>query len=327
MVLTKLAICLASALVAAPAAQAGTLFLQGNGNAETAFGGGNFNSSVGNPATDYQAGDVLTDAQTAPAVPLSGLVNASNSYSGLAQFGHLGLQFQTSALGYWQGSTDYTSTASGTAEAYSTDALSAAGVQNGYLQLNLLFDGTFGGTHTIGSLFGLALDLQLNSANGAIVDLATGEGIYGPVDTPYAQTTYPSAATGPPLAVTLVADRLVPGQWDYTASGTIWLPIVAGSTSLSEALLASWNCTGSYYENGACTAGADFINSAMVGGAVVLDSNGNVVPGATVTSESGFNYNDPIPSGAATPEPASLALFGSGLAGLFAIRLLRRSAK
>jgi hypothetical protein len=61
---------------------------------------------------------------------------------------------------------------------------------------------------------------------------------------------------------------------------------------------------------GTCSAEADFLDPLQVTGAQVYDSSGNLVPGAEVISESGFNPND-IP--VATPEPSSLLLMASGL--------------
>jgi hypothetical protein len=50
----------------------------------------------------------------------------------------------------------------------------------------------------------------------------------------------------------------------------------------------------------------------------VLDGQLNPLPGVVITSESGFNYNDPV------PEPGAAALQGASLAGLALLRLGRR---
>ena len=73
-----------------------------------------------------------------------------------------------------------------------------------------------------------------------------------------------------------------------------------------------------------CSASADYLDPATITGASVYDSNGNLVPGATLVSDSGFNPNagSPVP----TPEPAGLLLLGVGLMALFAISARRAVA-
>lgn len=52
----------------------------------------------------------------------------------------------------------------------------------------------------------------------------------------------------------------------------------------------------------------------------VLDSNGQLVPGAYVTGDSGITYNHTATPTAPVPEPASLSLFGGALAMLGVLR-------
>jgi hypothetical protein len=61
-----------------------------------------------------------------------------------------------------------------------------------------------------------------------------------------------------------------------------------------------------------CTADTDFSHTLQITGAQVYDSNGNLVPDASLISESGFNPN-------AVPEPSSFLLLGSGLLGIATI--------
>jgi hypothetical protein len=62
-----------------------------------------------------------------------------------------------------------------------------------------------------------------------------------------------------------------------------------------------------------CTANSDF-SQLQITGAQVFDSNGNLVPDASLISDSGFN-----PNGNQVPEPSSFLLLGSGLLGIAAI--------
>jgi len=61
-----------------------------------------------------------------------------------------------------------------------------------------------------------------------------------------------------------------------------------------------------------CTASSDFLDPLSITGASVYDANGNLVSGASVVSESGFNPNGAITA----PEPPGLLLLGIGLLGI-----------
>ena len=57
------------------------------------------------------------------------------------------------------------------------------------------------------------------------------------------------------------------------------------------------------------------IYTALVGDAVVYDSNGSIVPGATFVSQSGYNYAQPLQD-TNTPEPSTFGMIAIAL-GLF----------
>lgn len=73
-----------------------------------------------------------------------------------------------------------------------------------------------------------------------------------------------------------------------------------------------------------CYVQALFLDTAQIDSITVEDANGNPVPGASVTSLSGVDYNLPQQT-AATPEPGSLILLGTGIASFFGIA--RRRSK
>jgi hypothetical protein len=63
----------------------------------------------------------------------------------------------------------------------------------------------------------------------------------------------------------------------------------------------------------------DFSHSVVLGPAVVLDANMHPITGATITSDSGFDYFNPPgePNGAAVPEPSALILCAAALGFVF----------
>jgi hypothetical protein len=71
-----------------------------------------------------------------------------------------------------------------------------------------------------------------------------------------------------------------------------------------------------------CTSTSDFLHTVTITGAQVFDGNGNLVSGATLLSQSGYNPNgQPV----ATPEPGGLAL--AGLPMLVVLGLFRKNIR
>jgi len=98
-----------------------------------------------------------------------------------------------------------------------------------------------------------------------------------------------------------------------TSNILVDVPVVDGTAELNYILVAEADC-----EVGVnCSASADFADTLAITGAEAYDANGNLIPNATIVSESGFN-----PNATNTPEPSSVLLLGVGLLGLMLMSLL-----
>jgi hypothetical protein len=109
-----------------------------------------------------------------------------------------------------------------------------------------------------------------------------------------------------------IQDPNNPTLWDYSATGTVLLPFGPDGFALNADLLVGGRCVNAY---DGCAYSADFLDPALIGGAVIYDSNGNVVQGATIVSQSGYDYTQAMPS-STTPEPATFGMIAFGLAAL-----------
>lgn len=103
----------------------------------------------------------------------------------------------------------------------------------------------------------------------------------------------------------------------------IVVPINGSVANLSFTLTALAECPSltalQMSEGISCVAVADYLDPLTISGASIYDSNGNLVPNATLVSQSGFSLTS-----AATPEPSSIFLFGTGISLLcLASRRLR----
>src|SRR5207247_8047963 len=114
-------------------------------------------------------------------------------------------------------------------------------------------------------------------------------------------------------AMTITPDGL--GGAIYQGQATILLPFTTSSFDFHASLSAIARC------DAPCSAKADLGNTALIGGYRILDASMNVIPGATLTSDSGYDYITPPGSAdSGVPEPGSVVLS----AAVFGILLWRR---
>ena len=90
------------------------------------------------------------------------------------------------------------------------------------------------------------------------------------------------------------------GLYSYTP---VWFYM-----DLSASVVCATSASGG--DTAGCSAASNYQDTLQITKITVLDSNGNPVPGATVTAASGYNYNGT----SETPEPASMWLLMAGCA-------------
>lgn len=269
-------------------ASAAQLYVDGYGRTNSGqVNAGTYNSAV--------AGDILYDSQSTPLT--SGGRYSNFSYAARAGFGNLGFQYQMEAACNVEGCG--VESVDGYIRVGSYDPLFIVGAQSGILAIDILFEGTASGNYS-GDDFAW-LYYYIGNLNA----LAT-----------YSQITlglqYPSVILQNNYGSTVAYQPVGPL---HVFSGTAHIPFSNSETTLNQVMGGQWYCTAGEI----CSFDFNFFNSARVGNARILDETGTfVIPGATITSESGYDYTQPI-ADTSVPEPGSLIAVASGL-----LLLLRR---
>jgi hypothetical protein len=75
----------------------------------------------------------------------------------------------------------------------------------------------------------------------------------------------------------------------------VLIPFSSGSVQIFQDVYAAAGCF-SPNQGTSCSETTHFMNTALIGGVTVLDVNVNPAPGATVASESGWDYTQQIVS-------------------------------
>jgi hypothetical protein len=195
------------------------------------------------------------------------------------------------------------------------DTVTIHGASSGFLSLDFGLHGVLArsetsGANTTGDFSFFVTDLAGNTTHSGLVCMTWDAGSAPILCAPGL------AGLLSPLqsSMTITPDNL--GGAVYQGNASILIPFTSSSFGLAAQLTAQVGCTAP------CSASADLGHTALIGSYQILDSNLNPITGATLTSESGYDYITP-PAGAAAPgvpEPASAFLVASVLGLLACVR-------
>lgn len=253
-----------------------------------------------NPAAVF--GDTLNASQ------LSGPdVNHTAFFSGEVNFGRLSSRSRVSG-------TDIP----GTPGAYYIagvgvvfdDSITIHGATSGYLSLDLSVHGEM--SKGSGSDDSTLANFTVTTRNSAGLQTNTAG-----IGMRWLGTNPPSVFPGTTDLLTNLRNAItISGSTDgfiFQGQGTVLIPFSEALFDLVFGLSTSAAC------HMACTAISDFSNTALIGGVKILDASMVEIPGAFLTSQSGFDYKtlgSPGSPGADVPEPASVTLLAGALAFL-----------
>jgi hypothetical protein len=205
-----------------------------------------------------------------------------------------------------------------------TDTVTVHGASIGLLSLDIYFHGDLDKSQTPDSLVRANFGVRSWYADGAITTANAGVGASWINSNPASKNPQPTSGLELELwnASSLLASSN--GGYIFQGQASLLIPFYVDTFDVSIALSTSGFC------HLPCSFTGDFAHTALVGGARILDSAGTVIPGASLTAQSGFDYQAAISPGSTTPgapapetpEPATAALTAGAL-GFFVWRYRR----
>ena len=197
------------------------------------------------------------------------------------------------------------------------DSIAIHGVSSGFLRLNISLHGWVNKSSGPEDQAGGTFNLKTLTAGGGAVTSSSGIGM----------NWLPEASPGVVVSQGGLFDSLgaaldivpVSGGYAFQGQGTVLIPFNSSNFDLFFTLNTSAAC------RTACSATSDFGNTALIDGATILDAQMAVIPGAFLTSDSGYGYLAASgPPAGNVPEPESAILTAIGL-GVLAWRYRRQS--
>ena len=245
----------------------------------------------------------INPATTADAISISQTAQQA-AYDAYVNFGHMGMDLSIS-------STCNASTCSGynlmALQLTTQDTLSFTGVTDGWLELQYRIEGAMFTNPSTDPAFAMIF-FDTNVGSGG-----SPGGIETACHTVNGCTVFgaPDGGSG---------NFSVDGS-TYVLSGTMFIQISGGTAAVNTTLdgfVQTFNVL-----NFTSSGSLQFLHTALIGNGVVLDNNRNVVPAATIASQSGYDYTQSI-TAASAPEPSTWLLPGAGLAAFLARKYANR---
>lgn len=248
-----------------------------------------------------------------------GYATGSAAAAAHAQIGSLGAQASTGGDAFWATVSGAAGSAAGM---WDTISISPSRSYSGFLQVNATVQGQLAVTEDNNLPAHYNFVPGVDAAVGVTYGTAFGQ--LGAFATTIGFDSQGNTFTYIPYGVDL--RNGIPISFDVPYSPSGYNP----STGLYSyapdwfyvQLSAAANCSvgGAEGDSSMCAADSDYQDTLRVTGLEVLDSNGNPVPGATLSAASGFDYN----GRSSVPEPGTFVLLATLVAGAVLVHAARK---